>query len=124
MYSANTHVLYNLIIKITIVDQNQDIADVIDCNRKITIVAKPNEENAELLKTTFPLKFLESFFVQCIDICTHMSFITPDNIWVSDSNDNLILTNTSDENLYQVQCYRNCYGKHTVSSDREVIYIQ
>lgn len=112
MYSASTHVLYNLIINITIVDQNQDIVDVIDCNRKITIVAKPNEENAGLLKTTFPLKFLESFFVQGVDICTHMSFITPDNIWVSDSNDNLILTNTSGENLYQVQCYRNCYGKH------------
>lgn len=123
MYSANTHVLYNLIINIAIVDQNQDIVDVIDCNRKITIVAIPNEENAGLLKTTFPLKFLESFFVQGIDICTHMSFITPDNIWVSDSNDNLILTNTSGENLYQVRCYRNCYGKHTVSSDRELIYI-
>lgn len=85
-------VLYNLIINITIVDQNQDIVEVIDYNRKITIVAKPNEENAGLLKTTFPLKFLESFFVQGINICTHMSFITPDNIWVSDSNDNLILT--------------------------------
>lgn len=54
MYSANTRVLYNLIINITIVDQNQDIVDVIDCNRKITIVAIPNEENAGLLKTTFP----------------------------------------------------------------------
>lgn len=105
-------VLYNLIINLTIVDQNQDIVEVIDYNRKITIVAKPIEENAGLLKTTFPPKFLESFFVQGINICTHMSFITPDNIWVSDSNDNLILTNTSGENLYQVQCYRNCYGKH------------
>lgn len=123
MYSANTHVHYNLIINITIVDQNQDNVDVIDYNRKITIVTKPNEENAGLLKTTFPLKFLESFFDQGIDICTHMSFITPDNIWVSDNNDNVILTNTSGDNLYQVQCYSKCYGKHTVSSDRELIYI-
>lgn len=123
MYSANTHVQYHLIINITVVDQNQDIVDVIDYNRKITIVAKPSEENAGLLKTTFPLEFLESFFVQGVDICTHMSFITPDNIWVSDSNNNLILTNTSGENLYQVQCYRKCYGKRTVSSDRELVYI-
>lgn len=66
MYSANIRVLYNLIINITIVDQNQDIVEVIDYNRKITIVAKPNEENARLLKTTFPPKFLESFLFKVL----------------------------------------------------------
>lgn len=125
MYSVNTQVLFNLIINtcITIVDQHQDIADVIDYKRKILIIVKPNKENDELLKATFPPKFLESFLVQGVDMCTHMSFITPDNIWVSDSLDNLILTNTNGENLYHVKCYRKCNGIHTVSRDRELIYI-
>lgn len=125
MYSVNTQVLFNLIINacITIVDQNQDIADVIDYKRKILIIVKPNKENDELLKATYPPKFLESFLVQGVDMCTHMSFITPDNIWVSDSLDNLILTNTNGENLYHVKCYRKCNGIHTVSRDRELIYI-
>lgn len=70
MYSANTHVLYNLIINIAIVDQNQDIVDAIDYNRKIRLIVKPNEENDGSLKTTFLPKFLESILFKVL-ICVH-----------------------------------------------------
>lgn len=72
---------------------------------------------------TFPPKFLESFFVQGVEMCTHMSFVTPNNIWVSDTRKNIILTNTNGEKLYHVKCYQRCNGIHTVSSVGELLYI-
>lgn len=72
---------------------------------------------------TFPPKFLESFFVQGVEMCTHMSFVTPNNIWVSDTRNNIIFTNTNGEKLYHVKCYQRCNGIHTVSSDGELLYM-
>lgn len=56
-------------------------------------------------------------------MCTHMSFVTPNNIWVSDTRNNIILTNTNGEKLYHVKCYQRCNGIHTVSSDGELLYM-
>lgn len=95
-------------------------------DRKIPIYVqtkvKPNKENDRLLIMSFSPTFLQSFLVKGVDGCKHMSFVTPDDIWVSDNQQNLMLTNTKGELLHLVKSNRS-HGVHTVSSDRELIYI-
>lgn len=58
-------------------------------------------------------------------IDSHMSIQSPDNIWLYDG-DNLVLTNTKGEKLFQIEDnigrYYHCYGTHTVTKEKELIY--
>lgn len=125
-FFTKQHVLFALAISITIVDQNPDIDDLMDYHGKIPIpvqnIAKPKDENDGLLKMSFSPTFLQSFLVKGVKMCRHMSFVAPYNIWVSDNQQNLTLTNTKGKILYHVKRNRS-HGIHTVGSDRNLIYI-
>lgn len=58
-------------------------------------------------------------------IGSHMSIQSPDHIWLYDE-DNLVLTNTKGEKLFQIKDiigkYYHCYGTHTVTKEKELIY--
>lgn len=58
----------------------------------------------------------------------HISCVTPDKVWISDSNDdtsnNLSLINTTGDTLFHLKdLYHSYTGAHTVNNDRELIYI-
>lgn len=58
-------------------------------------------------------------------IDSHMSFQSPDHIWLYDG-DNLVLTNTKGEKLFQIEDnigrLFHSYGNHTVTREKELIY--
>lgn len=59
--------------------------------------------------------------------CRHISFATTDKVWVSDDENNLILTNTEGEILHHlndIYCDSFSCGLHTVNSENEFIYIE
>lgn len=126
IFFSKKHVLFTKVISITIVDQTPEVADLMDNHEKIPIpiqnIVKPKDENEGLLKMSFSPTFLQTFLVKEVDMCKHMHFVAPDSIWVSGNQQNLMLTNTKGEILYHVKCNRS-HGIHTVSSDRNLIYI-
>lgn len=81
--------------------------------------------NDRLLKLMSGPEVLQSFDVLGVEICTHISSVTTDRVWVSDPN-NFILINTTGNSLHHFKFNTNnylSYGVHTVTSDNEVIYI-
>lgn len=77
-----------------------------------------------LLKLFNPPKFNQSFTVKGVQSCDQISFLTSDCVWVNDDN-NLILTNTNGETLYQLNdlCTDYFHRVHTVYNENELIYI-
>lgn len=64
-----------------------------------------------------------SISVTGIYSCFHISFVQPNKMWVSDTN-NLILTNeTGDINQHVTDLSSSYFGLHTVNSKNELIYI-
>lgn len=118
--------LFGLAISIPIVDQNPDIADCVEYHGQIPIpvqnIIKPTDEKDGLLKMSLSPTFLQSFKVKRVHMCKHMSFLAPDNIWVSDDKNRILLTNIKGGTLHLVKRNRS-HGIHTVSSDRDLIYI-
>lgn len=118
--------LFGLAISIPIVDQNPDIADCVEYLGQIPIpvqnIIKPTDEKDGLLKMSLSPTFLQSFKVKRVHMCKHMSFLAPDNIWVSDDKNRILLTNIKGGSLHLVKRNRS-HGIHTVSSDRDLIYI-
>ncbi|XP_062576661.1 uncharacterized protein LOC134238559 [Saccostrea cucullata] len=56
--------------------------------------------------------------------CRHISRVSTDRVWISDSEGNLILTNTTGDRLDQVTDFTKYgAGVHTVTRDGAVIYI-
>lgn len=58
--------------------------------------------------------------------CCHISRVSSDRVWVSDNDENLILTNRTNDLLYHLEIqsfYFTNTGLHTVNNDRELIYI-
>lgn len=53
----------------------------------------------------------------------HLSPVTPDKVWVSDTRNNLFLKNTEDDTLHHLTDLCNGYVVHTVNSNSELIYI-
>lgn len=53
----------------------------------------------------------------------HLSPVTPDKVWVSDTKNNLFLKNTEDDTLLHLTDLCNGYEVHTVNSKSELLYI-
>lgn len=53
----------------------------------------------------------------------HLSPITRDKVWVSDTRNNLFLKNTEDDTLHHLTDLCKGDGVHTVNSKSELIYI-
>lgn len=107
----------------TFVDQNHDNADAMKSQVKFQISLQGIEKPKKEIKVIFPPKFLQSFVVDGFDTCKHISFVEPNNVWVSDISNNLILTNTKCKNIHHVNHIGRGHGIHTVNSDNELIYI-
>nr|XP_034310012.1 uncharacterized protein LOC105328882 [Crassostrea gigas] len=87
---------------------------------------KPQQGNQCLLKLMHPPELLHSLTLTGVVRCFHISCVTPDRVWVSDTF-NLILTDTTGVPLHRVEdSWIDLYdgnGLHTVNSESELIYI-
>eukprot|EP00105_Crassostrea_gigas_P040688 XP_019924836.1 PREDICTED: uncharacterized protein LOC105333183 [Crassostrea gigas] len=109
------------------VDLNPATADVMESLSEIptTGTEKPQQGNQCLLKLMSPPELLHSLTVTDVDGCYHISCVTSDRVWVSDDDDNLMLTDTTGVPLHRVEdsCRGYNRGLHTVNSESELIYI-
>lgn len=57
-----------------------------------------------------------------VNSCLHMSIATPERVWVSDDECNLVLTDLKGKPLAQVKgtCSGLSCGKHTVNNESEM----
>nr|XP_034319813.1 uncharacterized protein LOC109619606 isoform X1 [Crassostrea gigas]XP_034319814.1 uncharacterized protein LOC109619606 isoform X1 [Crassostrea gigas]XP_034319815.1 uncharacterized protein LOC109619606 isoform X1 [Crassostrea gigas]XP_034319816.1 uncharacterized protein LOC109619606 isoform X1 [Crassostrea gigas]XP_034319817.1 uncharacterized protein LOC109619606 isoform X1 [Crassostrea gigas]XP_034319818.1 uncharacterized protein LOC109619606 isoform X1 [Crassostrea gigas]XP_034319819.1 un len=126
----NTVVVYRYITRHgALTDLNPATADVMESLSKIptTGTEKPQQGNQCLLKLMSPPKLLHSLTVTGVGGCFHISCVTSDRVWVSDDEDNIILTDTTGVHLHRVEHSDSVYtlsnGLHTVNSESELIYI-
>ncbi|XP_052681676.1 uncharacterized protein LOC128162486 [Crassostrea angulata] len=87
---------------------------------------KPQQGNQCLLKLMSPPELLHSLTVTGVDHCYHISCVTSDRVWVSEIENNLILTDTTGVPLHRVEdSWSGLYngGLHTVNRESELIYI-
>lgn len=84
---------------------------------------KPHQEQEYLLKVIFPPEFLHSLSLTGVKCCYHISYVTSDQVWVSDADGNLFLKNTAGDTLHFINVCTYLYGFHTVNSDNELIYM-
>lgn len=77
-----------------------------------------------LLKIMSSPELLLSLKVQNVYGFYHISHVTPDRAWVSDTN-SLNLTNAIGDNIHQLEDLCSAYynGLHTVNNERELIYV-
>nr|XP_034322686.1 uncharacterized protein LOC109618161 [Crassostrea gigas] len=126
----NTVVIYRYITRQdALTDLNPATADVMESLSKIptTGTEKPQQGNQCLLKLMSPPKLLHSLTVTGVGGCFHISCVRSDRVWVSDDEDNIILTDTTGVPLHRVEYSDSVYtlsnGLHTVNSESELIYI-
>lgn len=94
-------------------------------NKILASETERQKERKEILKKMEPPKKLSiSPKVTGIVCCHHISCVTPDRAWVSESQ-HLILTNKAGETLHHLKdlCREFHSGLHTVNSDGELFYI-
>lgn len=124
-----------LIVCMVLVVQSPTTDDVKESqNGNKTTEAKKQTENESQLKMSFPPQVLHTFLVAGVQRCFHISFMTSEQVWVSDES-NLVLTNTAGKTLDHIKgihadednlfysTSRNEYGVHTVNSEGDIIYI-
>lgn len=75
----------------TYLDQNHDHADALKTQAKFQMSLQGIEKPKKEIKVIFPPKFLQSFVVDGVDTCKHISFVEPNNVWVSDISNHLSL---------------------------------
>eukprot|EP00105_Crassostrea_gigas_P038721 XP_019922869.1 PREDICTED: uncharacterized protein LOC109618788 [Crassostrea gigas] len=129
-WDNNTVVLYRYITRQgALTDLNTATADVMESLSEIltTGTEKPQQGNQCLLKLMSPPKLLHSLTVTGVGGCFHISCVTSDRVWVSDDEDNIILTDTTGVPLHRVEHSDSVYtlsnGLHTVNSESELSYI-
>ncbi|XP_065939210.1 uncharacterized protein [Magallana gigas] len=101
--------------------------DVMESLSAIQITERGNRRvgNQCLLKLTSGAELHQSLTVTGVDHYYHISCVTSDRVWVSDDEDNLMLTDTTGVPLHRVEdSCSDLYGRlHTVNSESELIYI-
>ncbi|XP_065939203.1 uncharacterized protein [Magallana gigas] len=100
--------------------------DVMESLSAIQITERGNRRvgNQCLLKLMSSAKLHQSLTVTGVRGCYHISCVTSDRVWVSDYENNLMLTDTTGVPLHRVEdlCSGD-RGLHTVNSESELIYI-
>nr|XP_034309429.1 uncharacterized protein LOC117683724 [Crassostrea gigas] len=81
---------------------------------------KPRQGNQCLLKLMSPPELLHSLTVTGDGRCFHISCVTSDRVWVSEIENNLILTDTTGVPLHRVEDSCSGYGLHTVNKSQEM----
>eukprot|EP00105_Crassostrea_gigas_P037008 XP_019921156.1 PREDICTED: uncharacterized protein LOC105324523 [Crassostrea gigas] len=137
-YDVNTHrlwvgsgnnktvVIYRYITRQdALTDLNPATAEVMESLSEIptTGTEKPQQGNQCLLKLMSPPELLPSLTVTGVRRCLHISCVTSDRVWVSDHENNLMLTDTTGVPLHRVEDSCRGDGLHTVNSESELIYI-
>ncbi|XP_065943795.1 uncharacterized protein [Magallana gigas] len=125
-WDNNTVVIYRYITRQdALTDLNPATADVMESLSEIPTpgTEKPQQGNQCLLKLMSPPELLPSLTVTGVDCCYHISCVTSDRVWVSDDENNFILTDTTSAPLHRVEDSCSGFGLHTVNSDSELIYI-
>ncbi|XP_062597449.1 uncharacterized protein LOC134258876 [Saccostrea cucullata] len=89
---------------------------------KITETGKRQVRNEQMLKQLPHGKLKKYVSVADLIRGVHISFMTPDRIWVNDGR-SLILTNSKGNNLHHIFDVSELYGVHTVNSEGELIYV-
>ncbi|XP_065931155.1 uncharacterized protein [Magallana gigas] len=99
--------------------------DVMESLSAIQITERGNRRvgNQCLLKLTSGAELHQSLTLTGVDHCDHISCVTSDRVWVSDGENNLMLTDTTGVPLHRVKDSCSDYGLHTVNSESELIYI-
>nr|XP_034310377.1 uncharacterized protein LOC109620626 [Crassostrea gigas] len=99
--------------------------DVMELLSAIQITERGNRRvgNQCLLKLTSVPELHQSLTVTGVNHCYHISCVTSDGLWVSDRENNLILTDTTGVPLHRVGDSCSGNGLHTVNSESELIYI-
>nr|XP_034333806.1 uncharacterized protein LOC105343600 [Crassostrea gigas] len=95
---------------------------------KLTERGKRSVGNKHLLKLMSGPEFHHSISLTNLIFCYHISHVTSDRVWVSDNENNLILTNTAGETLHHLKDCRSVHlysgnGIHTVNSESDLLYI-
>ncbi|XP_078327680.1 uncharacterized protein LOC144623214 [Crassostrea virginica] len=108
-------------------DMKPIITMLVNLMKEIRLVPSgiPRRAEVEDLLTLLSSPVVQkSLSVTGVGNCSHISCVTPDRVWVSDSN-NLILTDTATgKQLHSVEHpLHSVSGIHTVNCDSELIYI-
>nr|XP_034319601.1 uncharacterized protein LOC117687359 [Crassostrea gigas] len=121
----NTMVIYTYIAKQDVLTDTADVMMESLNEIPTTGTEKSQQGNKCLLKLMSPPEVLNSFTVTGVDHCAHISCVTSDRVWVSDWNNNLVLTDTTGVPLHCVEdsCSDLYGGLHTVNSENEMVYI-
>ncbi|XP_065937553.1 uncharacterized protein [Magallana gigas] len=104
--------------------------DVMESLSAIQITERGNRRvgNQCLLKLTSGAELHQSLTLTGVRRCDHISCVTSDRVWVSDDENNLMLTDTTGVPLHHVEDLLSGFiftgnGLHTVNSESELIYI-
>ncbi|XP_062589873.1 uncharacterized protein LOC134251462 [Saccostrea cucullata] len=136
---ANKPVRFLLFIKKTPVPKTIELPDNIKCNfnkeiRKrdtleLLFEIKITEAGKRQVRNEHMLRLLKGAILNTkhVDVTNlyhggHISFVTPDRIWVSDGR-SLILTNSKGNNLHHLFDVSEYYGVHAVNNAGELIYV-
>ncbi|XP_078311707.1 uncharacterized protein LOC111100413 isoform X2 [Crassostrea virginica] len=107
-------------------DMKPIIKMLVNLMKEIRLVpsGKPRRAGVEDLLTLLSSPVVQkSLSVTGVELCLHISCVTPDRVWVSDNN--IILTDTATgKQLHSVEdSLQTGFGKHTVNCEGELIYI-
>lgn len=92
---------------------------------RITEIKKQHEVDENILQLIYPPLLHEQFELTNVNInrCGHISAVNTDSVWISDYNNNLILTDISGNNSpHREDVCMGC-GVHTLNNEGELIYI-
>ena len=92
---------------------------------KITKKGKRHIENKHLLREINQPTLVETYTVKGIDNCRHLSFQTPDCVWVSDGLRLVLFNKTTGDTLLRLAIKPNrlSFGLHSMNCNSELIYI-
>ncbi|XP_062589880.1 uncharacterized protein LOC134251468 [Saccostrea cucullata] len=122
--SANRPVLFLLWLKKFQIPKMNEIKEDVICfigKIKQKRLGRRKVRNDSLLEMIRP-EFHKSLVVTDITEYRHISLGLPNKIWVSDKN-SLILTNANGDILHQLAVKNNGVGVHTVTREKELLYI-
>lgn len=93
-----------------------------------TEIETAQQGNGNMLKVMSSPESVHVFQVRGVDCCYHISCVKPDQVWVSDIRNNLILTTATGVILHRFddllcRCSYRGPGLHTVNGRGELIYI-
>lgn len=94
---------------------------------QMNAVVDSQSNNIEMKTSMSPPDINQSLILSSINDCSHISCVTSDKIWISDKENNLLLTNTVGDALYYVEDFHDIsylrQGLHTVNNQGELFYV-